>query len=171
MRNLTRAAAMGVGLMVLLPLSRVSAGEKQYKDKYQNIEVMRFVVKEGIEFPPDYLVTMMEELVTQLKETKKFQEVLREGEKPDNAEAPTLRLTGTVTEYRKGSRAKRYLVGFGAGKTKIVAHIQFSDPAVGVLYEDDVDGKVVMGGMGGESVGATRGLAKEVAKVTKQQFF
>jgi hypothetical protein len=34
-----------------------------------------------------------------------------------------------------------------------------------------VDGKVIMGVMGGKSEGANTGLAKEVAKVTKQRFF
>jgi curli biogenesis system outer membrane secretion channel CsgG len=83
-----------------------------------------------------------------------------------------LKLNGTVTHYDKGSRAKRYLVGFGAGKTKIVAHITVADKETGeVLFEDDVDGKVVMGGMGGDSLGATRGLAKEVAGKIKESFF
>jgi len=40
-----------------------------------------------------------------------------------------------------------------------------------VLLDRKVDGKVVMGVMGGKSEGATNGLAKEVAKVTKEKFF
>jgi hypothetical protein len=39
------------------------------------------------------------------------------------------------------------------------------------LYQGKVDGNVVIGLFGGESAGATRGLAKEVAKVAKQKFF
>ena len=31
---------------------------------------------------------------------------------------PALVLTGVITEYQKGSQTKRYLVGFGAGKTR-----------------------------------------------------
>jgi maltose-binding protein MalE len=46
------------------------------------------------------------------------------------------------------------------------------DAATGnVLFEKDVEGKVIIGLMGGDSAGATRGLAKEVAKVTKKKFF
>jgi hypothetical protein len=61
----------------------------------------------------------------------------------------------------------------GAGQTKVKAHIKFIDRDTGeVLFEDDVDGKVVGGGLfKSESIGATEGLAKEVAKVTKGQFF
>jgi curli biogenesis system outer membrane secretion channel CsgG len=148
------------------------AGEKKHKNKYPSIEVIRFDIKEGVNFPADYLHTLTEELVSQLKETGKFTEVLREGETPEKPDLPTLRLVGTVTEFQPGSQTKRYLVGFGAGKTKIVAHVKFLDKATGeVLFEDDVDGKVWRGAAGGESIGATRGLAKEVAKVGKQQFF
>ena len=38
------------------------------------------------------------------------------------------------------------------------------------MFEDDVDGKVIMGIYGGNSVGAARGLAKEVAKKAKKVF-
>ena len=161
------------GVIAALTLAALAfAGEKKHKNKYQNIEVVRFDIKEGVNFPADYLHTMTEELVSQLQQTGKFGQVLREGETPDKADAPTVRLVGTVTEFQPGSRAKRYLVGFGSGKTKIVAHVKFLDKATGeVLFEDDVDGKVWQGNVGGESIGATRGLAKEVAKVSKQQFF
>jgi hypothetical protein len=81
-------------------------------------------------------------------------------------------LSGTITKYDKGNRAARYFVGFGAGATKVVAHIKFIETATGsVLFEKDVDGKVVIGVFGGDSKGSTRGLAKEVAKVTKRTFF
>ena len=60
----------------------------------------------------------------------------------------------------------------GAGKTKIKAHVKFVDVSTGeTVFEDDVDGKVIMGMFGGSSPGATRGLAKEVAKVAARTFF
>ena len=163
-----------LGLVLLAPVA--SADKKKvdakYKDKYQNIEVTRFDVKEGVDFPADWMLTMTEEIVKQLQETKKLKQVLRESETPTDPAAPTLKLTGTVTQYDKGSRAARYMIGFGAGKTKVVAHIKIADKATGeVLFEDDVDGKVIIGVIGGESVGATRGLAKEVAGKTKKEFF
>jgi hypothetical protein len=148
------------------------AADSKVKDKYKGIEVVRFEVKEGVQIPQDYLITLTEELVKQVTETKRFSDVMREGESPKDASASSLKLVGTVTEFKAGSRAKRYLIGFGAGKTTIKAHVKFLDRATGeVLFEADVDGKVVMGMMGGDSVGATRGLAKEVAKVATKQFF
>ncbi|MEW6209626.1 MAG: DUF4410 domain-containing protein [Acidobacteriota bacterium] len=166
---------MLLSIICLLAVASASANQKDtaatVKNKYKGIEVVRFEIKDGVQLPPDYLITLTEELVKQMQETKKFAEVLREGETPAD-QTSALKLTGTVTEFKPGSRAKRYLIGFGAGKTKIVAHIKFVDRATGeVLFEDDVDGKVIMGGMGGDSIGATRGLAKEVAKVASKQFF
>jgi hypothetical protein len=146
--------------------------QKVEKNKYQQIEITGFEVKQGVEFPPDYLADLTNELVTQMKETEKFREVSRAGEAPAGSDALALRLSGTVTEFKAGSRAVRYLVGFGAGRTKVKARVKFTDRATGaVLYEGDVDGKVIMGVFGGDSRGATRGLAKEVAKVARQQFF
>jgi hypothetical protein len=77
-----------------------------------------------------------------------------------------------VKEYKAGSRAKRYLIGFGAGKTKVVADVKFIDMQTQqVVFEKQVDGKVMIGVLGGDSMGAANGLAKEIAKVTKKQFF
>jgi hypothetical protein len=157
--------------IVVLMLAAAPAAAQIEKGKYQAIEVTRFAVKEGVEFPPDYQVALTEALVKQLTEARKFKQVLREGETP-SAEAPTLRLSGEVIEFKPGSRAKRYLVGFGAGSTKIVANIKVVDRASGAaLFENKVDGKVVMGVVGGESMGAATGLAKEVTSKIKDKFF
>ena len=158
-----------------LLVSLASAAEKEKKDlrgNYDAIEVVRFTAKDGTNFPPDYAVTLVEDMVKELQATGKFKQVLREGEKPENADAKVMRVTGTITEFNPGSRAKRYLVGFGSGKTKIVAQVKYMDVATGEqLWEDKMDGKVWIGAFGGESIGATRGLAKELAKKTKAHFF
>ncbi len=175
MKSLGRGVLFSLvaALALATPGAAGNQDTKQYKKKYQTIEVLRFDIQPGVDFPADYLITMTEELVTHLQKTQKFKQVLREGETPADVEAPGMRLTGTVTKYKKGSRAKRYLIGFGAGKTKVAAHVQWLDRETGeVLFEADVDGKVLLGGLiKSESVGATRGLAKEVAKVTKKKFF
>ena len=159
-------------LAVAVNINASQKMEKKYKDQYRNIEVSNFDVKEGVEFPEQYKTILMGEVVAQFQQNKKFKQVSREGETSSSSSEPTVRLTGTVTKFQAGSRTKRYLVGFGAGKTKIVAHVKFIDRATGnVLFEDDVDGKVIMGFIGGESEGAARGLAKEVAKVANKLFF
>lgn len=165
-------AAVYMALLVIFAVLPVM-GQEATKNKYQVIEIMQFDVQQGVDFPPDYMTSMMEDLNTQLQKMGKFKQVLRQGENPTEAEAPALRLTGTVTKFKKGSRAKRYLIAPGVGSTKVTAHVKFLDRKTGeTLLEKDVDGKVVMGGLvKGESIGATRGLAKEVVKVAKQKFF
>lgn len=70
-------------------------------------------------------------------------------------------------------RVKDHQVSFiGTGRTKVVADFKFIDKATGeILYQGSVDGKVIIGFFGGESLGATRDLSKELAKLTKQKFF
>ncbi len=145
---------------------------KTHKNKYDRIEIGAFEIEKGVEFPENYLTTLMGELAAQLQETRKFKQVSREGEGEAKSEAPAIRLTGKITEFKPGNRALRYIVGPGVGKTKIKATVKFSDRATGeTLYEGTVDGKVIIGFFGGDSIGATRGLAKEVAKVTRKNFF
>jgi Domain of unknown function (DUF4410) len=83
----------------------------------------------------------------------------------------TIRLIGTVTKFDEGNKAVRWVIGTGAGRAKLLAHIKFIDLNNNVLFEKDVDGKVTMGTFGGDPLGATRGLAKEIAKVAAKQFF
>jgi hypothetical protein len=158
--------------VVSLLVAAAGAQGQVEKGKYRFIEVVRFDNAAGVEFPADRQVTLVEDLVKQLEGTKKFEPVLRSGEKPSNTSAAVVRLTGTITQYKPGSRAARYLIGPGVGTTKVVAQIKLVDASTGaVVLERKVDGKVMMGIMGGNSAGATNGLAKEVAKALKGQLF
>lgn len=175
MRQLQRELILGLFVVLFgcIPVSAQTANAKDsITNKYQNIEVVRFEIKEGTNFPAESRDVIMTQIVEELKQLKKFKQVSNVGETISAEAGPTVRLSGTITKYKPGSRAKRYLIGFGAGATKVVAHITFTDTTTGnVLFEKDVDGNVWIGLFGGESSGATRGLAKEVAKVTKKQLF
>ena len=142
------------------------------KDKYQNIEIVSFDRKEDAKLPAASRDVIMSQVIEELKQLKKFKQVSKTGETISQDAGPTVRLSGVITKYKPGSRAKRYLIGFGAGSTKVVAHITLTDATSGTtLFEKDVDGTVWIGVFGGDSSGATRGLAKEVAKVTKKALF
>jgi hypothetical protein len=156
--------------IVLGIAARGAAGAVGAGSKYQTLVVDRFTIQEGVAFPADYLATMQEEILTHLQKSGRFTEVLRKGEKPSDPNAPVLVLSGSVIEFHPGSRAKRYVLGPGFGKTKVVAHIRFFDRADGhVVLEKNVDGKVIIGFIGGASSGATNGLAKEIAKDAKKK--
>ncbi|MGH9603488.1 MAG: DUF4410 domain-containing protein [Terriglobales bacterium] len=163
-------------LMVLAALTAPAddkpAAAASLKGKYEALEVTQFTIKPGVGFPTDYLSKMNAELVLEIGEKKKFKIVYGAGNPPQQVPAARLRLEGEVTQFKPGSQAVRYFIGFGAGKTKVKAHVKFIDVATDqVVFEDDVDGKVIMGLLGGSSPGATRGLAKEVAKVAAKTFF
>lgn len=158
-----------------------SAKSNDVKGKYQNIEVVKFDIKQGVKFPAGSLDVMMAEIVDELKKLERFKQVAIESEaKTDTgrnvselenkASEATIRLSGTVTKYKPGNRTARYLVG-SAGATKVVTHIKFIDTATGkVLFEKEIDGKVIIGFFGGDSSDATRGLAREVAQLARKKF-
>jgi hypothetical protein len=83
------------------------------------------------------------------------------------------------SQMREGGEAMRVsgdrkipaTAGRETGETLIGAHIKCFDAATKeLLLERDVDGRVVMGLMGGKSEGANNGLAKEIAKDVKEKF-
>lgn len=160
-------------LFVLLATS-VYGQEKDggVKNHFHNIEVQDFDIGEGVTFPSENIKPMMEEIASKLSGLKKFRQVLRTGDTPASADGPTIQLVGTVTKYQPGSRAKRYVISMGAGKTRIVTHIKFLDKATGkLLYEGDASGAVSWGLFGGSSKESLSGVGKKIAKIAKKQFF
>lgn len=178
---------LAVMLFVAIPtLGQNASSSAQAAPVEQSIEVVKFDIRAGVEFPASTRDVMMTEIVDELTKLKKFTLVLgdvavagaaKKEEPVTEAPAATdvetkLVLTGTVTQFNPGNRAARYLIGFGAGKTKVVAEIKLVERATGkVVLEKKVDGSVIIGLFGGDSNGATRGLAEEVASVTKKALF
>lgn len=147
------------------------AYSSENKTHYEFIQINRFDVAPGIDFPDTYRARIDEDLFRALQTIKGIKQVLRDGESLPVA-APVLRITGTITKFKKGNRAARYVVSFGAGATVIDAHIKCYDARTNqLLFEHDEDGKVVFGLVGGKSEGANNGLAKEIAKDIRQKFY
>ena len=157
--------SLAVLTMFALSLTNAIAASSSYR----TLEIQQFEVPGDIGLPPDFSGNLMADLVAEISRSKAFSHVYRAGTNLEGAAPPALRLTGRITEFRRGNRAVRYMVGFGAGKTVLKADIQFVDVETGkVIMQRTVDGKVVMGLLGGEAMGATRGVAKEVAKLARQ---
>jgi hypothetical protein len=160
-----------IGLVALTKEMCPAAERPAGNGKYRSLEIARFALKSGLEFPEDYLGKMQADIVHEVMEKNKFLMVFAAEDRPKITLPPMLRLEGQVTEFDPGNRAERYLIGFGAGKTKVVVHVKVIDPTAGkTLFEDDVDGKVIMGTLGGSSSGVTRSLAKKIAKHTARFF-
>ena len=164
-----RAVQLGIALVavvVLLPLSAQNPATS-VKDKFGAVQVERFEVESGVNFPADYLLTLQEEVIKQVQESKLFDEVLRPGEKPAKEDTTVLRMTGKITKFKAGSRAERYITMFG-GSTEIFAHLVYLDGASGKqVVTDDVHGIMAGGFMGGESLNVTRDFARRVVTSAK----
>ena len=133
---------------------------------YQIVEIEKFVIGEGVEFPVGDLTELMSFMVVHFNKSRRFEQVfLMSDSAAQTAPARRARVIGTVTKYSKGSRAARYLIGFGAGRTKLVADVKVLDAETGnVLFEQKVDGHVYGGLFGGETDGAKSNLASEIIK-------
>jgi len=141
---------------------------ERVKDKYNVIQVEAFAIQEGVDFPVELLLPLQDEIAKQLRESKEFLEVLAAGGVPTNADTPVLRLAGTLTHFKPGSRAKRYFGGYGAGSTEIFAHLTFIDRATGqTILSENVRAILAGGFLGGASSDVTKQFARQIVDTTK----
>ena len=76
-----------------------------------------------------------------------FSEIVRSTDKVDSV----LVLDGKVISFDKGSRAKRYWIGFGAGKAYCTIQATFTNKETGAeVLKTNFDGELAMGFFGGD---------------------
>lgn len=103
-------------VMLLLACLGAAAKEKNATPQFKTAEAKHFTQAEGVELSPAFGDYFYAELREELKKAKLAGEVIGEGETVDDADAPqSIVITGTFTEYKKGSVVKSALIGFGAG--------------------------------------------------------
>ena len=140
------------------------------KKIYPNIEVEKFTIRQGVEYPADKLEPLVIEIVNELRETLRFAQVSKSGEATP-AETPALKITGEIVKFEKGSRAMRYIVGMGTGKTKLAIDVKFIDVKTGaIVLQQLVDGDVSKGIFGGNSAETRSEVADEIVKIAKKNF-
>lgn len=169
-----RFAPVAVVAFILCSCVWTAAQKKDnaMKNRYQTIEVATFDAPAETKFPAENVKPLMDEIVSKLREMKKFKQVIAPGETATDASASTLQLTGSVTKYEPGSRAKRYVISMGAGKTRVITHVNFIDKSTGqTVLETDASGAVSWGLFGGSSKSSLSGVGKKVAEITKKNFF
>lgn len=93
-----------------------AAAPKDEAPKYKTAEAKHFTTMEGVELSPAFVDYFYAELRNELVKAKLAKEVIGEGETVDDADAPqSLVISGSITEFKKGSVVKSALIGFGAG--------------------------------------------------------
>ncbi|HKI11501.1 MAG TPA: DUF4410 domain-containing protein [Candidatus Acidoferrum sp.] len=103
-------------VVLLLACAAAAAKEKDATPQFKTAEAKHFTQAEGVELTPAFGDYFYAELREELKKAKLAGEVIGEGETVDDADAAqSIVVTGTITEYKKGSVVKSTLIGFGAG--------------------------------------------------------
>jgi len=111
MRRLVVTIAL-VGLFA----AAASARPKDQAALYKSGEAKHFTTAEGVELSPAFVDYFYAELRNELTKSKLVNEVIGEGEAVDDIDAAkSVVISGTITEYKKGSVVKSALIGFGAG--------------------------------------------------------
>jgi hypothetical protein len=141
---------------------------RNVKDVYGAVEVDRFKIQNGVEFPPEYLDALQKEITKQLAEAKLFEEVIPAGQKPVDSSRRVLQLAGLITNYNPGNRAQRYFGGFGAGAAEIDSKIDFLDGATDQpVLSGDLRAVLAGGFLGGKAEGALKDYARQVVNKAK----
>jgi hypothetical protein len=106
-------------LMIVLVTALLVAPGVAAKDPekvYKTAEAKHFTRVEGVELSPAFTDYLYAELRNELGKTKLFVQVIGEGEAVEDADAASsVVIEGVITEYKKGSRVKDAIIGYGAG--------------------------------------------------------
>jgi hypothetical protein len=112
---------------------------------------------------PSFQVAIYENLLQELSKTKRFKEVLRDGDQKAANATDLLLLKTVVEKYTAGSETRR-VVTTVTGVTKLTAHTQLSAPDGKIILERTVHGNVRFMG---SNLRATDNLARNIAKTIK----
>jgi hypothetical protein len=131
---------------------------------YSAVEVDPFVADRGVAFPMDYQSALVEDIARETSVVFKTAIIMREGDATPFGHA-VLRISGTVIRFNARYRAKKSLLGFGAGTTTVQAQVRFADASTGqVLLIHAVKGTI-------DSPGAGDSIGRKIAKLCDANHF
>ena len=117
-----------------------------------------------VNLEPSFQVAIYESLLDELNKTKRFKQVLRDGDREATGISDLLILKTTVEKYSVGSETKRAVTTV-AGATKLTVRGQLCTRDGKVVLERTINGNVRFMG---SNLWATHNLARNIAKVIKQ---
>lgn len=117
-----------------------------------------------INLAPSFQIAIYEGLMDELSKTKRFKQVLRDGDRNASEIANLLTLKTTVQKYSAGSETRREVTTV-SGATKLTVRSQLLTRDGKILLERTVEGNVRFMG---SNLRATHNLARNVAKAIKQ---
>ena len=117
-----------------------------------------------INLAPSFQIAIYEGLLDELSKTKRFKQVLRDGDRNASEIPNLLTLKTTVEKYAAGSETRRAVTTV-SGATKLTVRSQLLTRDGKVLLERTIDGNVRFRG---SNLRATPNLARNVATKIKQ---
>lgn len=170
-----KALLKGISLIIITAAVAVSSGcashkytvlEPASKDltEYQILEIRDFTTYLGDEESKELAARFADKLYQNVMEHRAenpekviFDKVVRHTDETERVAV----LNGVVVSYEKGSRAKRYWIGFGAGKAYCTIRSTFTDKSTDEqILEMDFDGELAMGLFGGSEDEAVQGVVE-----------
>lgn len=117
-----------------------------------------------VNLAPSFQIAIYESLLDEMSKTKRFKQVLRDGDRNVGDVSDLLILKTTVEKYTPGSETRRAVTTV-SGATKLTVHSQLCKRDGRVILERTVSGNVRFMG---SNLRATHNLARNVAKTIKQ---
>lgn len=117
-----------------------------------------------VNLSPSFQIAIYENLLDELNKTKRFKQVLRDGDRNASEVPDLVILKTTVQKYTPGSETRRAVTTV-SGATKLTVRCQLVTRDGQTISERTVDGNVRFMG---SNLKATHNLAKNVAKTIKQ---
>jgi hypothetical protein len=119
------------------------------------------------ELDQEILQEIPTELIKKLTEERLYKRITR---KTNDTEGVLL-MEGTVISYEKGNRAKRYILGEGAGKAFCTVQFIFKSKATGqMIAKINFEGELSQGFLGGSSEEAARAVVSAIVAYFKQNY-
>lgn len=137
-------------------------GIQAQADQKPALVVAPVEVSPDYQMPSDWLANFTGRLVELLKYSQKFAQVSALGDAPVTNSAQTLHVT--IIGFKKGSRALRYAVGFGAGQEKLKATVVLDGPDGAALFSQEFTSTTTMGLYGSKSGETPRKLAEKIVR-------
>jgi len=163
-RKTTLAAVTPLLLLMRATLpSAILAGTNNPSPQRWSVQVDK-VQPGDVNIESAFRIAIYENLLEELGKTKKFEEVLRSGERRDDGAPDVLVLKTTVERYIPGSETRRAVTTF-TGATKLRVRTQLSTREGQVVLERELNGNVLF--IGG-NLRATHTLAHNIAAAVKQ---
>ena len=160
---MTTAFAHSPQLLAQTAAPQLSAVDKNSHTPQWSVQV-KMVDPGDASISASFQIAIYESLLDELSKTKRFKQVLRDGERTSSDVPNLLILRTTVEKYTAGSETQRAVTTV-SGATKLTVRGQLCTHDGQIVFERTVHGEVLFMG---SNLRATHNLARNVAKTIKQ---